>query len=374
MGSIRPRITTGAALLGVLIALLAGSSPAEAQHASEPDRVYVAIQGEAAVAVIDASSFDEIARVDLVELGFSNSARPHHIAVDPDGSHWYVSLIGENTVLRFDADNQLIGRVEIEVPGLLVRDRSSSALFVGRSMSAVNPPRSVGMVDTDEMSDPELLDTFFSRPHALAFSPGTRRIFSASLAENQMASLDPATGSMELLNLDGPIHTLVQFAVSPDESILVGTAELTGQLLVWSIEDPSAPELSALIPVGRQPWHPVFEPGSSTRVWFGLKADNQVVGVDLETQEVIARISHEAFVGPHGAVISPDGRYMFVTSNGPGVAMDMGGGMSHDDHETHAPDPKIETGTLAVIDLETHEVVRVLEMGQNTTGIGIRQP
>lgn len=372
MKSVLDRLSTGAAVLGVLLALLAGPFPSAGQGAEESDRVYVAIQGEAAVAVIDAATLDEVTRIDLTELGFSENAKPHHIAVDPDGSHWYVSLIGDNRVLRFDRQNELVGQVEMEVPGLLVRDRSGSALYVGRSMSAVNPPQSIGMIDSNTMSEAELLDTFFPRPHALTLAPGAQRVFSASLAQNQMASLDPETGSMELLNLDGPIHTLVQFAVSPDESMLVGTTEMTGQLLVWSLEDPTAPELVASIPVGRRPWHPVFEPGSNTRVWFALKGDNQVVGVDLEAGEVFARISHEAFAGPHGAVIAPDGRNLFVSSNGPGVTMDMGAGMSHDMHDD--AEPEVSTGTLTVIDLETHEVVRVLEMGENTTGIGTRQP
>lgn len=368
------RLPAGAAVLGVLFALLAGPSPSGGQDAA--DHVYVAIQGDAAVAVIDAATLDEIARIDLTELGFSENAKPHHIAVDPDGSHWYVSLIGDNRVLRFDRQNELVGQVEMEVPGLLVRDPGSARLYVGRSMSAVNPPQSVGMIDVAEMSGARLLDTFFPRPHALAIAPGAGLLYSASLAQNQMASLDPETEALELLNLDGPVHTLVQFAVSPDESVLVGTTEMTGQLFVWGLDDPVVPELIATIPVGSRPWHPVFEPGSNTRVWFALKGDNQVVGVDLEQGEVMARISHDALVAPHGAVISPDGRFLFISSNGPG-GMDMSGGMSHETHEAGAASPEapaVETGTLTVVDLASHEVVRVLEMGENTTGIGTRQP
>jgi DNA-binding beta-propeller fold protein YncE len=358
------------AFLALLVMPFTPASPATAQ-----DYVYVTIQGEAAVAVVSTECLEEVERVDLTALGFSENANPHHVAVEPDGSHWYVSLIGENRVLRFNGANELVDQVEFEVPGLLARTSSGPELYVGRSMMAVNPPVSIGVIDTGTM-EISLLDTFFPRPHALAVAPEAGRIFSASLSQNQMASIDPETGALELLNLDGPIHTLVQFAVSPDESILVATTEITGRLLVFGLDDPDRPDLRASIEVGRRPWHPVFEPGAM-RVWFALKGDDEVVGVDLIEERVFARISGPSLANPHGAGISPDGRHLFISSNGPG------GGMAMDDHEAHdhpptapaeARESTARTGTLTIIDLETHQVVKVIELGGNATGVGVRQP
>jgi DNA-binding beta-propeller fold protein YncE len=358
---------------------LGACAPALAQEGIGPDYLYVAVQGEAAVAVVDMDAMEEVARVDLTALGFSANASPHHVAVDPDGSHWYVSLIAENRVLRFDRGNQLVGQATFEVPGLLARDPASARLYVGRSMMAVNPPRSIGEIDTRTMQVEEA-DVFFPRPHALEVAPALGRIYSASLSQNQMGVLDQESLGLELLNLDGPIHTLVQFAVSPDGGFLVATAEITGQLLVFDLADPDRPAPVASIPVGSRPWHPVFEPGTS-RVWFGLKGENAVVAVDLATREVVARIAHPALVGPHGAAVSLDGRHLFVSSNGPGVTHTMAGADAADhaamDHAAmdHAADDEApEAGTLVVIDLSTREVVKVLDMGQNTTGIGTRRP
>ncbi len=373
------------ALMGValLASGCASAAPAQAQmpaqdpmQPEEPEYVYAAVQGDAQIAVVDATTMEEVERIDLMALGFSENAKPHHIAVDPDGSHWYVSLIGDNRVLKFDRRNRLLGQAQFEVPGLLIRASDSNRLYVGRSMAAVNPPTSIGEIDVETMLV-ERADVFFPRPHALEYSPTLRRIFSASLAQNQMGSLDAESFDMEVLNLDGPVHTLVQFAISPDASTLVATGEMTGQLLVFDLANPAQPALRASVDVGARPWHPVFS--DERTVWFGLKGDNAVVAVDVQSGEVVHRVESESLVFPHGSTIA-DGK-LFVTSNGPGGMQmgDMGGDpmpAAPMDHSQHAGMEGMgdgpNTGTLTVIDLETLEVVGVLELGANATGIGSR--
>ena len=66
---------------------------------------------------------DVVARVvDLTEFGYLPSAKPHHVAVEPDGSYWYVSLIGANRVAKFSRDNELSGEFVFETPGMLAVD------------------------------------------------------------------------------------------------------------------------------------------------------------------------------------------------------------------------------------------------------------
>ena len=231
--------TLRTALGATMMMALAGTGAIEAQHA---DLLYVAIQGDAHVAVVDMASLEEVARVDLQALGFSENAKPHHIAVEPDGSHWYLSLIGENRVLKFDRDNHLVDQAEFEVPGMLAVHPSRDLLLVGRSMSAVNPPERIGAIRRSDM-DVEEVDVFFPRPHAIAVSSDGERVYTASLAVNQLGAVDLETLDLALEDLEGPVHTLVQFAVSPDGSTLVGTAQLTGQLLIFDLTDPNQPRL-----------------------------------------------------------------------------------------------------------------------------------
>jgi DNA-binding beta-propeller fold protein YncE len=329
-----------------------------------PDLVYVAVQGDAQVAVVDMATLEEVDRVDLQELGFSSNAKPHHVAVEPDGSHWYVSLIGENRILKFNRANELVDRAEFEVPGMMAVHPTRDLLLVGRSMSAVNPPQRVGVVERSGM-DVEEVDVFFPRPHAIAVSADGTRLYTASLAVNQIGVVDLDTEDMELTDIPGEVHTLVQFAVSPDGRTVVATGQLTGRLLVFDMSDPDHPALRSQVEVGGQPWHPVFSPDGRT-VYFGIKVDNAVVAVDVATGAVVWRTRDDGIVAPHGAALSPDGSRLFVSSNGPG-GMDMGGGAMTD----HADHPGTTTGTLAVLDTRDGTVLKVLEMGTNTTGVGV---
>ena len=128
--------------------------------------LYVASQEEVTVAVIDMSTNQLIETVDLKEFGYSETAKAHHTAVEPDGSHWYVSLIAAGKILKFDRDNHLVGETAFETPGMLSLDPESDLLYVGRSMAAVNPPQRIGVIHRSSMELREV-DVFFPRPHAL---------------------------------------------------------------------------------------------------------------------------------------------------------------------------------------------------------------
>ncbi len=343
------------------IGVVACTADEEAPSTEPPpaaERVYVANQSSASVSVIDAGSGEVVATIDVMQYGFDANSRPHHTAVDPDGGHWYVSLIGGGHVLRFNSENELVGRAPFETPGLLAVDPSSRKLYVGRSMMAVNPPQRIGVIHPVDMGIEEL-DVFFPRPHALAVDPGTERVFAASLVENRFAVLGESSGQLDLVNVDGPPHTFVQFALSPDRRHLVATAQLTGKLLVFDAADPAA-GLVAEVDVGTQPWHPVFSPDGD-RVYFGAKDDDAVIVVETDGWTVVQRITAPGIVEPHGSAVTADGRYLFVSNR------NLKG--------TYTPNREVENnadvGTVVKIDTETYEVVQTIEVGAYPAGISI---
>jgi YVTN family beta-propeller protein len=344
------------------------------------DYVYVANQGDATIAVIDIATLDVIETVDLRSLGFSDNAKPHHIVVEPDGSAWYVSLIGENRVLKFGRDNTLLGQGEFEVPGMLSLDPMHDLLYVGRSMSAVNPPQRIGVIERGTMEVDEI-EVLFPRPHALQVMPNGNYVYSASLGVNQLGAIDADSWDLELVQIEGVARAIVQFAVSPDGKTLVGTAELTGGLMVFDLTDPVSPRFVQEIEVGSRPWHPIY--GRDGRhVYFGNKGDNTVVEVDVSAGRVSRTFQVPGADQPHGSALSPDGRLLFVSSNGPGgmamgpeamdhAAMDHAG-MQHE--MVGGEGPTFDTGTVAVIDLDSGEVVKMIAVGTNATGLGARVP
>lgn len=349
-----------AAAFAAALSLGAGAAPAAqdaaALQAGGAERVYVANQAGASVSVVDAESGAVVETVELAGLGFDANSRPHHTAVEPDGGHWYVSLIGGGHVLRFTRDNEPAGRVAFETPGLLAVDPASGLLYVGRSMMAVNPPQRIGAVDPRRMSIEEI-DVFFPRPHALAVDPGRARVFAASLVENRMAVVDARSGDVDLVDVPGPPHTLVQFALSPDGARFVATAQLTGKLLVF---DAVRAGLVAELDVGTQPWHPVFSPDGA-RVYFGAKEDDAVVVVNARTWQVEKRITAPGIAEPHGSAVTADGRYLFVSNR------NLKG--------TYQPRRPVErnsdVGTLVKIDTRALEVVQTIEVGAYPAGISI---
>lgn len=326
-------------------------------YANADQLLYSCNQGAAKVSVIDMEANVVIRTVDLQALGFTKDSRPHHTAVEPDGSFWYVSLIGDDKVLKFNRNNELVGQVAFERPGMLALHPDQDVLFVGRSMKAVNPPQRVGTIERSSM-DIDELDVFFPRPHALAIHPEGDHIYVASLAENRMATVEFAEEAAELKTIEGPTHTLVQFAVAPDGKTMVVGGQLTGKFMFFDTSTPSAPALTGSIDVGAAPWHPVFAPDGK-HVYFGNKMASTVTVVNIADRSVAGVIKGNGISQPHGSAISPDGRHLYIASNNLNGAYAPRYNFGDND----------KPGTVAVINTETQTIEKVLEVGPNATGL-----
>jgi YVTN family beta-propeller protein len=339
----------------ILPLLLLFACPPES--AGQSPKLYVCNQGEATVSVIDMEAKSVVAKVNLQALGFSENAKPHHAVAGPEGKHWYVTLIGENTILKFNRKNKLVGRVTgFEVPGLLSIHPSSSRLYAGRSMSAVDPPKSLGVLNREKMTVKKRIDTFFPRPHPIAVRDDGSHAFIASLATNQLMGIDTQSGKTKLTRLGGDTQTLVQFAMTPDGETLIAGGQKTGQLLIFDASQAPGLTVEDTLQVGKQPWHPVVT-GDGSTAYVPNKASNTVSVVDLDDGAVTTTIEDEGLAQPHGTALSPDGEYLFVSNN--------------NRNGTYTPtDDNPDAGTVTVIDTETNEITKVIEVGTYPTGVG----
>lgn len=319
-----------------------------------PAWLYASIQDEARVAVIDMRTNEVDRIVDLTAYGFTPNAKPHHVAVEPDGAFWYVSLIGDNKVAKFNQDDELIDTADFETPGMLVVHPTQDLLFAGRSMTAVNPPSSIGKIQRSDMSVTEI-PVVFPRPHALALDPSGTYVYTASLAENQLITVDVAEEIVEFTPVAGPQQAFVQFAVQPGEEDLYVSGQLTANVSHFNISDPDAPSFVNAIAVNAAPWHPIFS-HDGRFLYLGNKQANSVTVIDTEQQTVAAVIEGDGLAQPHGSAISPDGRYVYISNN------NLNGTYIAADGST--------PGTVVVIDTRTNTIAKVLDLGANVTGLG----
>lgn len=336
----------------------AGAGHAGAGGAGQPAYLYVTNQSSASVSVIDMETDELVTTVDLRELGFTANAKPHHVVVEPDGSHWYVSLIADGYVLKFTRDNELVGRAPFETPGLLALDESSDLLYVGRSMAAVNPPQRIGVIERSTMEIDEI-DVFVARPHALAVTDDGRYVYTASLAGNEVVVYRPETGETEIIRKGGEganehPYMFVQFALSPDGRRMVVGGEMISELFVMDATQPMALPVVGTIEVPAAPWHPIFSPDGS-RVYFGNMRADAVTFVDTSDWTVEQVVEHERFAEPHGIALSPDGSKLYV-----------GNRNATPESEDAAP----ENGFVAVIDTSSGEVTRFIEVERYAAGMG----
>lgn len=353
----------GAGLLVGLLGCAGGMPPAGGPAPAGGARLYVVNQSGASIAVIDQQALAVDTVIDLTAMGFSPNAKPHHIAVEPDGSAWYVSLIGDGRVLKFARDNRLLGQVEMETPGLLALDPVHDSLFVGRSMTAVNPPKSLGVIHRTPFRMVEEQEIVIPRPHALVVTRDGRWVHTASLAENRIASVETATGRVTLTTIEGAARSLVQFTIAPDGRTMIAGGELSNTLFAF---DPSRAPLAVLreTTVGGKPWDPVFSRDGS-KAYVSLLADNAVAEVDVATGRVLRRFT-ERLAQPDGVVLRADGRYLFVANRNTGAAQP---GMSG--HEMHGMEgQRSDHGWLAIIEVATGRTVSTLMLGASPTGMG----
>jgi len=344
-----------------LAALLAGAAGAAPLRGQSP-RLYVANQDDATVSIIDLGSRAVSETVDLRRYGFADNARPHHVQVEPDGGAWYVTLIGAGKVVKFDRANRLLGSVDMEVPGLITLDPSQDLMFVGRSMSAVNPPPRLALIRRSDMTLLDEVDLLFPRPHGLVAHPNGKRVYVASLGTNQIASVGAGDGEVRLVDVVGPAHGFVQAAVSPDGKWLAVTAQLTDELMIFDLTDPRIPVFSRSLVMPDGPFEPVFT-RDGRWIFVTCLTANRVAVVDVEQWRVADVLSHDGLGQPHGVALSPDGHYVFV-----GNRHQLGGVHDHEGAKPAAP------GTVVAICAATRAVERVDTVGNYAAGMGTPMP
>ncbi|MEM8601711.1 MAG: beta-propeller fold lactonase family protein [Bacteroidota bacterium] len=326
------------------------------------------------VSVIDIRAGRVIRTLDFTDLGLSATIKPHDIVAEPDGSAWYVALIDANSVLKFSTDlNDLGNGVDAFIaqttpgvgafttPGMLALD-PDGMLYAGRSFADQSGSQSIAMIDRATMSLDEIAVPY-TRPHAI--EQVGDYVLSSSLSENVVVSIDVSdplqAEVVDQISLGGGMKSLVMFDVSPDGQQAVLTSQLSQEIFLLDISDPTDLGLDGIIGVGEQPWHPTYSPDGTT-LYVPNRLSNSVSVIDVATQAITATITHPALSQPHGSAITADGRFLVVSSRNT-----MGGYTPAFPYAGSQANP----GTVVVIDTQTDTVVHVIEIGAFASGVEV---
>jgi DNA-binding beta-propeller fold protein YncE len=351
------RMTTG-----LVILVACGSPSLEGPAPVKSPRLYVANQDDATVSIIDVNSRRLIETLDLRRLGYGDNAKPHHVQVEPDGSAWYVTLIGAGKVLKLDRSNRVLGSTDLEVPGLITLHPTQDLMYVGRSMSAVNPPPRIAAIRRSNMKVLDEIDLLFPRPHGISTHPAGQRVYVASLGSDRIASVGVADGKVRLVNVPGVTHGFVQTTVSPDGRWLAVTAELSDGLMIFDLANPVVPKLVRTVELPDGPFESVFT-GDGRWVFVTCLASNRIIVLDAKDWQVVTVMDDDVFAQPHGVALSPDGRYVFVSNR-----HQLGG--AHE-HQGGHPTGK---GTVVAICAATQTIDKVIPVGNYAAGLGAPMP
>lgn len=350
-----------------------GGSDAPAPVAARgPLRLYVPNQTDATVTVIDPASGTVVTTVDLKAAGFSANAKPHAIIAEPDGSAWYVTIMGDGWVAKFDRNNQFVGKARMETPGMLALDPVHDRLYASRSMTAVSPPSSIGIIKRSDMSMVEELDVILPRPHGIAVDPATGRVYVSGLGDNRIATVS-ADSRVDLTDVPGPLHAFVTFALSKDGKRLAASTQLTHSIIGFDVSTGTPKQLGAadVKPFGYQiAWSP-----DGQSVWSGNQRSGAVTQVNAATWTVAGTITDSAFAEPHGVAVSPDGKTVYVSSHGIQTAAAAPTAADTMHHGMHAGESAPRGGgTLAIIDARTRTIRKVIPVGRFATALGLTAP
>ena len=147
-------------------------------------------------------------------------------------------------------------------------------------------------------------------PHHLYLTPDERSLLVANAVSNSLTFIDPRTAEVQrtLRGILDPYH----LRFSPDMKWFVTAANRLNHIDIYRW-DGHEPALARRIPTGKTPSH-LWIDTRSTTAWASMQDSNELVVIDLPTQQ----LTHRVATGPMPADVfaTPDDRHLLVGLTG----------------------------------------------------------
>jgi DNA-binding beta-propeller fold protein YncE len=310
---------------------------------------------------------------------------PHGIAIAPDKEHYFVSL-GHGrpygTVWKYSVKNdEVIGKVGLGYfPATMEVSPDGNFLYVVNfNLHGDMVPSSVSVVLADQMLELKRITTC-TMPHGSRFNPQGTRHYSACMMDDLLVEVD--TGTLKVSR-----HYLLTKGKEagaegeppqrgPDHSAQHASAGHAGH----GLEPPQPGDVSCS-PTWAQP------ASDGSMVYVACNKSSEIVEVDARTWKITRRIP--AGPGVYNLAVTKDGRLIATNKRGPSVSIfDLKSGKELASLPTKrkvvhgaavSPDNRYafisvegigsDPGTVEVIDLEALKTVATVDVPQQAAGI-----
>lgn len=282
--------------------------------------MYVANESDDSVMLIkfDGQTFSIPDTIEVGTIG-TEIEGPHGLAIDPDGSHWFVSMAHgqpNGKVVRYSTvDQRPNGSVTLGLfPASMAISSYTGLLYVVNfNLHGDMEPSSVSVVDPDAMLEVGRITTGIM-PHGSAFAPDGTHHYSVVMMGHELVELDAlqlmvrrriplGQGTQPTWVIHHPRMPIAYIAGNGSDEIL--------------IVDLESAEVSKRIPMPGSPYNLAISADGSILI-ATLKSAQAVSIIDLSSGIERYRISTSRPI-PHGVIIEPEGQYAFVTSEGIGA-------------------------------------------------------
>lgn len=331
---------------------------------------YVANQGEDVTAVIDLDK-NKIARFITTGVENTNNApphAPHDIVLDWQNTFYYVNLIGSSTLLKFRvSDNVKVGELStgFSSPAQVALSRNSDTAYVSNfenTKTNITIVNTLTMTKIGDISSPAML-----KPHGVTITSDFKYVLTANSLSDNISVVQTSDNSIiKIIPLSGNVPALpigyafqyepYQSVITPDNKYAYVTCRKSNEVRVIDLIQM---KIIDSIKVGLFPLFPSMTPDGS-HIFVANRNSNSVSAINTSARAVEFTIENVG-VEPHGAAVSKDGKFIYVTCEN----LNVGEPPHHATIGSRIP------SFLKIIDIETRKVVASLELGNFGSGIEV---
>lgn len=346
------------------VALVVGlSTGVRAQDASAPSPtdqageyvLFVGLESEDAVAVMDPQAGTLIKKIP-VGVSTEDIEGVHALAMSPGGEHYYLAIAHGwpyGSVWKLTtAKDSLVGRTNVGLfPATMAQTPDGTWLFVANYNLHGDPQTdTVSVIHTPTMTEVQQIPVC-TKPHGLVATNDGSAVYVSCTKDNVLKKISVATlavvDSTNMLTDQDRAEEKVCYpaglALSSDDSRLFISCHRHAEIRVMPTDQFGT--ITNAIAVGDGPYLLQTDPAGE-RLYVPHRNDQSFAVIDIEKEELIT-INPSSASHPHTFAFGPDGM----------VYLSM---------ESHAVVP----GAIDVIEPETLETVRSVELGLQATGVG----